>query len=75
MDLLIDMGQMRMKPWKPIMKYWKRIKFVPSHFSVPTSSTGAHAQFEGFIRAYTSPVRPPEARFSHQNGMFFQDKS
>ena len=73
MDLLLDMGQMRMKPWKPNNELLGKNKFfyhlIFSVQFLPPSQ--ALAQFQEFIHAYMRPVRPPEGRFIHQNVMYF----
>ena len=60
-DLLLGMGQMRMKLWKLINELLDKNKILYHLiFSVqflPPSQV--LAQFLGFIRVYTSPVRPP----------------
>ena len=57
-----------------MMKYQKRIKFVPSHFQCLVTTLFAGALFlQRSIPAYTSPARLLEGRFSHQNVIYFQD--
>ena len=66
MDLLLDIGQMRMKSWKPNNELLEKndICTILSVFSdqfLPPPQ--AFAQFHGFDHACMSPVAPPEGRF------------
>ena len=71
MDLLLDMGQMRMKSWKPNIELLEdnqilynlifSVQFMPPQQVL--------AQLEGLIHAYMNPLRPPEGSFIHQNVM------
>ena len=67
------MGQMRMKPWKLNNELLKKNKiFYHIIFGIQLlPPPQALAQFQGFIRAYTSPVRPPKDKFIHHNAMYF----
>ena len=70
-DLLLDMGQMRTESSKPNIALLQESKILYDLiFSVQVlPPQQVLAQFEGFIRAYMSPLRPPEGRFIHQNFM------
>ena len=58
------MGQMRMKSLKPNIALLEENKILYDLiFSVQVlPPQQVLAQFEGFIRAYLSPLRPPEGR-------------
>ena len=70
-DLLLDMGQMRMKSSKSNIALLQESKILYDLiFSVQVlPPQQVLAQFEGFIRAYMSPLSPPECRFILQNFM------